>query len=40
VFIPSGGTVVPLAGWLGLTAPPAPLRRRKQPARDQLKLFG
>lgn len=39
-FVPSAGTVVPLAGWLGLTAPPAPPRRRKQPARDQLKLFG
>ena len=39
-FIPSGAKVVPLSGWLGLTAPPAPPRRRKQPARDQLKLFG
>ena len=39
-YIPSAGKVVPLAGWLGLTAPPAPPRRRKQPARDQLKLFG
>jgi len=39
-FLPSAGRVVPLVGRLGLTAPPAPPRRRKPPARDQLKLFG
>jgi len=40
MFIPSAGKVVPLVGRLGLAAPPTPPRRRKPPARDQLKLFG
>jgi len=39
-FMPSTGKVVSLVGQLSLTTPPAPPRRRKQPARDQLKLFG
>lgn len=39
-FVPAGGRVIPLDGLLGLTARPASPRRRKAPARDQLRLFG
>jgi len=39
-FAPSTGKVVLLVSRLALTAPPAPPRRRRTPAHDQLKLFG